>query len=80
MREKSLQSTFFFLMHKCFVDDDIHILERIYSLVFIAVSLPLSKDYCIDGQNTQLIFFEKNTTGGGKKTPQITPRGGFFGS
>ena len=56
-------------MHKCFVDDDIHILERIYSLLYIAVSLPLSKDYYIDGQNTQLIFFEKNTTGGGEKAP-----------
>ena len=30
----------------------------------------LGKDYVIDGQNTQLIyFFEKMTTDGGKKAP-----------
>ena len=39
----------------------------------------LTKDYYIDGQNTQLIFFEKMSSGGGKKDPQITPQGGFFG-
>ena len=33
--------------------------------------LGLAKDYYIDGQNTQLIFFEKNTTGGGP--PNYTP-------
>jgi hypothetical protein len=38
----------------------------------------LCKDYYIDGQNTPLIFFEKISTGGGKKTPQITPRGWIF--
>jgi hypothetical protein len=35
----------------------------------------LDKDYYIDGQNTQLFFFEKNSTGGGKKARHITPRG-----
>ena len=44
----------------------------IWSLV---VTLP--KDYYIDGQNIQLIFFEKMTTGEGKR-PQITPRGWIF--
>ena len=34
------------------------------------------RDYYIDGQNTQRIFFEKMTTGGGKKAPQFTPRCG----
>jgi hypothetical protein len=39
-----------------------------------------AKDYFIDGQNTQLIFFEKISTGGGKLGPQIIHRGGgFFG-
>ena len=40
--------------------------------------IKLSKDYYIDGQNTQLIFFEKMSTGGGKMAPQITPQGGIF--
>ena len=31
----------------------------------IVYKLGLAKDYYIDGQNTQLIFFEKMTTGGG---------------
>ena len=44
----------------------------------IVYKLGLAKDYYIDGQNTQLIFFEKNTTGGGKKAPQITSRGWIF--
>ena len=35
----------------------------------------LVKDYYIDGLNTQLSFFEKMTTRGGKKAPQITPQG-----
>jgi hypothetical protein len=35
------------------------------------------KDY-YDGQNTQLIIFEKMFTGGGKKAPQITPQGRVF--
>ena len=35
----------------------------------------LGKDYYIDGQNTQLIFLFKMTTGGGKKVRHITPRG-----
>ena len=35
----------------------------------------LAKDYYIDRQNTQLNFFEKISTGGGKKAPQITPLG-----
>ena len=34
-------------------------------------NVPLTKDYYIDGQNTQLIVFEKMSTGGGKKAPQI---------
>ena len=38
----------------------------------------LSKDYYIDGQNTQLIFFEKYTTGGGKKAPKLHRGGGIF--
>ena len=38
----------------------------------------LTKDYYIDGQNTQLIFFEKMSTGGGKQGPQIIPRGWIF--
>ena len=33
----------------------------------------VGKDYYIDGQNTQMIFLFKMTTGGGKKAPQITP-------
>ena len=37
----------------------------------IVYKLGLAKDYYIDGQNTQLIFFEKNTTGGGP--PNYTP-------
>ena len=32
-----------------------------------------AKDYYIDGQNNQLIFFEIITTEGGKMAPQITP-------
>ena len=39
----------------------------------------LFKNYYIDGQKTQLIFFEKMTTGGGKKAPKLHPWGGFFG-
>ena len=33
------------------------------------VCVNLGKDYHIDGQNTQLSLFEKNTSGGGKITP-----------
>ena len=33
------------------------------------LDLAYFKDYYIDGQNTQLIFFEKMSTGGGKKAP-----------
>ena len=36
------------------------------------------KDYYIDGQNTQLIFFEKKSTGGGKRPPKSHQAGGFF--
>ena len=39
----------------------------------------LTKNYYIDGQNTQPIFFEKITTGGGKKAPKLHPGAGFFG-
>ena len=39
----------------------------------------LAKDYYIDGQNTQQIFFEKMSTWGGKQGPQITPRWLIFG-
>ena len=42
------------------------------------LDLTYCKDYYIDKQNTQLIFFEKMTTGGGIKAPQITPRGWIF--
>ena len=35
----------------------------------------LTKDYYKDGQNTWLIFFEKISTGGGKKAPKLHPRG-----
>jgi hypothetical protein len=41
--------------------------------------LILTKDYYIDGQNTQLICFEKMSTGGGKRAPKLHPRGVFFG-
>ena len=41
-------------------------------------SIHTGKNYHIDGQNTQLIFFEKMTTGGGKKARQITPQGWIF--
>ena len=37
-----------------------------------------TKDYYIDERNTQMISFEKMSTGGGKKAPQITPRGWIF--
>ena len=37
------------------------------------------KDYYIDGQNTQLIYFLKNSTGGGKQAPKLHPGGGLFG-
>ena len=43
---------------------------------FVLFLLTLGKDYYIDGQNTELIFFI--STGGGKKAPQITPRGWIF--
>ena len=43
------------------------------------VKVNLGKDYYIDGQNTQLICFEKITTEGGKGHPKLHPRGGFFG-
>ena len=43
-----------------------------------SASLYLVKDYYIDGQNTQLIFFEKMSTWGGKQGPQITSRGWIF--
>ena len=33
------------------------------------LDLTYCKDYYIDGQNTQLIFFEKMSTGGGKRAP-----------
>ena len=38
-----------------------------------------NKDYYIDGQNTQLIFFEKMSPGDGNKAPKLHPGGGFFG-
>ena len=34
------------------------------------LDLKYCKDYYIDGQNTQLIFFEKMSTVGGKKAPK----------
>jgi hypothetical protein len=37
-----------------------------------------SKDYYIDGQNIQLIFFPKITTEGRKMATKITPRGVDF--
>ena len=36
------------------------------------------KDYYIDGQNTQLICFQKCPMGEGSKAPKLHPRGGFF--
>ena len=45
-------------------------------------NVPLTKDYYIDGQNTQRIVFEKMSTGGGKKAPpppKVHPGGAFFG-
>ena len=41
--------------------------------------MSLGKDYYIDGQNTQLIYFLKNSTGGGKQAPKLHPGGGLFG-
>ena len=38
----------------------------------------LTKDYYIDGQNTQLIFLEKIQLWEGKRPPQITHRGWIF--
>ena len=40
--------------------------------------MSVAKDYYVEGQNTQLIFFEKMTTGGGKKAPKITYPGVDF--
>ena len=44
----------------------------------VSAATALGKDYYIDGRNTQLISFEKMSTGGGKKVPQITPWGWIF--
>jgi len=38
-----------------------------------------SKDYYIDGQNIQLIFFQKLPLREGKWPPKLHPGGGFFG-
>ena len=54
-----------------------HICAQFVVTVFLD-KIDLGKDYYIDGQNTQLIFFENISTGGGKKAPQITPRGWIF--
>ena len=40
--------------------------------------LDLLKDYFIDGQHSADFFFEKMTTGGGKKATLITPQGWIF--
>ena len=42
--------------------------DRSLNLPFRPITA-LGKDYVIDGQNTQLIYFEKMSTGGGKKAP-----------
>ena len=42
-----------------------HICAQFVVRVFLD-KIDLGKDYYIDGQNTQLIFFEDNSTGGGK--------------
>ena len=39
----------------------------------------LAMDYYIDGQNTQLIYFLKDSTGGGKQALKLHPGGGLFG-
>ena len=40
----------------------------------------LTKDYYIDGQNTQPIFFlKKILLGEGKRLPKLHPKGAFFG-
>ena len=46
---------------------------------FLTLAPYYPKDYYIDGQNTQLIFLEKNQLGEGKKPPKLHPGGGFFG-
>ena len=40
---------------------------------FLTLAPYYPKDYYIDGQNTQLIFFEKISTGGGEKAPKLHP-------
>ena len=42
------------------------------------LDLTYCKDYYIDGQNTQLIFFWKNVHWGREKDLQITPQGDFL--
>ena len=42
------------------------------------LNIRLTKDYYIDGQNTQLIIFEIMTTEGVKMPTQITPLGWIF--
>ena len=49
------------------------------TLSLVVQAFGSSKDYYIDGQNTQLIFFEKNSTRGGKRPPKLHPGSGFFG-
>ena len=53
--------------------------ERVgFAVLLCTIAVGLVKDYYIDGQNTQLILFEKMTTEGGKKAPKLHPAGGFF--
>ena len=40
----------------------------------------LTKNYYIDGQNTQPIFLKKIPLGEGKRPPKLHPWGEFFGS
>ena len=49
-----------------------------HEVVTIAKPIRKGKDYYIDGQNTQLIFFFEIPTGGGKRATQITPRWCIF--
>ena len=43
-------------------------------ILLAIANICLAKDYYIDGQNTQLIFFEKMTNEGVKMPTQITLR------
>ena len=57
-----------------------HMKHVMFNLITTAILLGNeTKDYYIDGQNTQLVFFEKITTEGGNWHPKLHAEGGFFG-